>query len=555
MPFYLVFPLLTEIAVHKSAAHRIDCSKNEKEQAMEETNFFPLGEENIDKKTVYEEENAGNEIFIDSIGDYVLADYQPEIRKILFVESELVPSGRYESGGEMEAGGTVKHRLVYLDGEDTPSSVELTSDYDYTASAGKEVRRAFASERIASVNCRLTGPRKLSIKTKVGVVPHLISEKCLPLPSEKADTELLFREASTIQSFFSECEETLAGEIRLDGYPKEDLRLLSASATAAIRDLKRIPGGVSASGDLLYKLLFSVEGGAPFSVNGTLPIDCAIEGEMPEGVSITAVGYTTSFECNIEESGEGGAVCAISASLLLCLTGRKNSPLSVVSDAYVPEYETSCEEKKETVFALIFAGNRSFPISERLTAFEAEWEDGLTALHTVATPLSYSAENKNGMLTVNGEFRVRTVAMKTTDEGGVSLFPIETTRSFSLPLVRIPSDEIKTELSLRIVSPDVKVENNEIFFRCEMLVSAAVTEEKSLSSVTECTTIGEKEDKTVSLLRIYYPTAEDTLWSVAKGYRVPVRSVADANRLSDEAKLHPDKKESLSGVSRLLIVD
>ena len=522
---------------------------------MEETNFFPLGEENMDTKTVYEEENAGNEIFVDSVGDYVLADYQPEIRKILFVESDLVPSGRYESGGEMEAGGTVKHRLVYLDGEDTPSSVELTSDYDYTASAGKEVRRAFASERIASVSCRLTGPRKLSIKTKVGVVPHLISEKCLPLPSEKSRTELLFREAAAMQSFVSECEETLTGEARLDGYPKEDLHLLSASATVAIRDLKRVAGGMSASGDLLYKLLFSVEGGAPFSLTGSLPIDCAVEGEMPEGVSVTAAGYVTSFECNVEESGEGGAVCSFSASLLLSLAGRKNAPLSVVSDAYIPEYECECEEKKETVSTLIFAGNRSFPLSERLSAFEAEWEDGMTALHTVATPLSYTTENKNGMLTVNGECRVRTVALKTTDEGKVLLSPVETAIPFSLPLVRIPRDEVKTELSLRTFSPDIKVENGEIFFRCEMLVSATVSEERSLSAVTECTPVGDKEDKAVSLLRIYYPSAEDTLWSVAKDYRVPVHAVADANRLSEEAKLHPDKKESLVGVSRLLIVD
>ena len=159
------------------------------------------------------------------------------------------------------------------------------------------------------------------------------------------------------------------------------------------------------------------------------------------------------------------------------------------------------------------------------------------------------------MLTVNGECRVRTVALKTTDEGKVLLSPVETAIPFSLPLVRIPRDEVKTELSLRTFSPDIKVENGEIFFRCEMLVSAAVTEERSLSAVTECTPVGDKEDKAVSLLRIYYPSAEDTLWSVAKDYRVPVHAVADANRLSEEAKLHPDKKESLVGVSRLLIVD
>jgi len=522
---------------------------------MEDMNLLPMGEDALRTNTAYEEENAGSEIFLDSVGDYVLADYQPEIRKILFVESDLIPSGRYESGGEMEAGGTVKHRLVYLDGEDTPSSVELTSDYDYTASAGKETKCAFAGERIASVSCRLSGPRKLSIKTKIGVTPHMISEAVLPLPSREKKPELLFKESEAMQSFFSECEESVTGEVRLDGYLKEDLHLLSASAIPAIREAKRTSGGVMVSGELLYKLLFSVEGGAPFCVKGASPIDCLLAGEMPDGTAMTATGHLISLECNMEDSGDGSSVATLNANMLLSVTGRRNAPLSIVCDAFIPESAAECEESKRSVSSLVFAGIKCIPVSERLTAFQSEWEDGDTALDTVATPLSYTCESKNGMLTLNGEYRVRTVTMKTTDEGKISLSPVETTLPFSIPLTRVTSDDVRTENCIRILSPEVKAENGDILFRCEILVSAAVTEEKLLSSVTECTPIGEKEEKAVSLLRIYYPTDEDTLWSVAKSYRVPVSALAKANRLSEEASLSPDRKESLKGVSRLLIVD
>lgn len=522
---------------------------------MEDMNLLPMGEDTPRTNTVYEEENAGCEIFIDSVGDYVLADYQPEIRKILFVESDLIPSGRYESGGEMEAGGTVKHRLVYLDGEDTPSSVELTSDYDYTASAGKEVKCAFASERIASVSCRLSGPRKLSIKTKVGVTPHLISVSALPLPSCEREPELLFKETEAMQSFFSECEESVMGEVRLDGYTKEELRLLSSSASVAIREARRVSGGVTLLGELIYKLLYAVEGGAPFSVKGVSPIDCFLSCEMPEGSEITATGYVTSLECNTEDSGDGSTVATVNAALLLSATGRRNTPLSIVCDAFIPECPSECEEGQRSGSALVFACIRSIPLSERLTAFLSEWEEGATALETVATPLSCSVENQDGILTLSGEYRVRTVTVKTDDEGKITLSPMETTLPFSLPLQRVASDDVKAELSVKLLSPEVKAENGDILFRCELLVSAAVTEEKPLSSITECTPIGEKEEKSVSLLRIYYPTEEDTLWSVAKSYRVPVASLANANRLSEERSLSPEKKESLKGISRLLIVD
>ena len=70
------------------------------------------------------------DVYTESQADYALPDYLGDVRKILFTEAALRPSGRFAGGDEVEFSGVVVYNVVYLDAENNLSSAEFTSDYD-----------------------------------------------------------------------------------------------------------------------------------------------------------------------------------------------------------------------------------------------------------------------------------------------------------------------------------------------------------------------------------------------------------------------------------------
>ena len=524
---------------------------------MENTNFLPESGVDARRNTRYERENAGHEMTVESTGDYVLPDYQPEIRKILFISSELLPSSRYVSGGRAEFGGTVKHCLVYTDADNATASVELSSDYDYAVEAtGKEDTFAYTRERLFSVNCRLSGPRKLSIRAKIGATPHLISREELPMPQDTEGAELLYRETRAMECAYVEGEEAVTCEGKLDGYTAEELRVLSSTASVAVREAKREANGVQLRGDLLWKHLLVCDGSAPFALEGKEGFETLICEEMPDGASIVADGYVEDMRVELENNGEEGAVARADVALRFALTGHINRRVALCRDMYVPEKELCEKRGMLSLRTLLGTVSKSAPITGSVSRKESDTEDATAVVDTVATVQSYESTVKKGVCTVRGECRVRTVTAAANDAGETLLSPTEFTVPFSVECARLSdAKNADVEAYVRVTSPSVTMTDDALLFEGELSINVIMTADTDEECLFDAEIIGEKEAPAVSKMRIYYPEGGDTLWNVAKKYSVPLASIATVNHLSDSAAKDPAAEGSLRGISRLLIVD
>ena len=72
---------------------------------MDKEQVFSIEGQN--DNVVMQKDGAGEYIFTETSGDYILPDYLPEIRKILKVTSKVIPAGKFISGGKAEFAGTV----------------------------------------------------------------------------------------------------------------------------------------------------------------------------------------------------------------------------------------------------------------------------------------------------------------------------------------------------------------------------------------------------------------------------------------------------------------
>ena len=115
----------------------------------------------IKSETGYTKNIKCADVYTESTAEYILPDYLGDVRKILFTGAEVRPSGRFAGDDEVEFSGIVVYTVVYLDADNDISSVEFTSEYDYSVKcSGEKYKDSLADTRVSNYQIRLIGHAK-----------------------------------------------------------------------------------------------------------------------------------------------------------------------------------------------------------------------------------------------------------------------------------------------------------------------------------------------------------------------------------------------------------
>jgi len=105
---------------------------------------------------------------VQSTGEYVLPDYQGDVRRVLYSRARAVPSGKYQNADGIEAAGIVAYDVVYLDTDGVLTPVSFTTDYEVGFKCdGERYVDSHVSARVVGYTLRLMGPRKFSARANV----------------------------------------------------------------------------------------------------------------------------------------------------------------------------------------------------------------------------------------------------------------------------------------------------------------------------------------------------------------------------------------------------
>ena len=111
------------------------------------------------------------EISTEVTGDFILPDYQCEIRRILRVDALALPPAKYVSTSEVEFSGTVDFRVTYVGGDGELYCIPLSEAYAFSvpieADGGADDVSVLCSIRTDAVNTRVSAPRKLNIRCRL----------------------------------------------------------------------------------------------------------------------------------------------------------------------------------------------------------------------------------------------------------------------------------------------------------------------------------------------------------------------------------------------------
>ncbi len=522
----------------------------------QELHLFSEGQEGL----CYQNELAREEIFFESARDYVLPDYQPEIRKLFSVTSALFSSGKYENGGRAECGGSVNHTLLYGDGEGKLQSLILSSDYEYAYDGGEEAEGCllFGDERILSVTCRLSGPRRLSIRTKMGARLHMIGGKKTAFSVgdvKECEVAVLRKPISVMHTERKESEILLCESLTLPLGSPENARLLREETGIVFRDARVREDGILVRGEVLLQMLVSEGEGMPFSELLKLPFEETLYAEgISSDAGILCDGEVRSTDIRMEETASGvTATCEI--SLLLSATLRENKACDAATDLYLEKndaviaYETQAIPMHKGSTCSRFSLGGDFP------AGEGEAQGALGVIDTTGRVLLTGVEPFEGGVVLSGECRVRFLLSGAPDEEGKPrLFSAEYTTPVrhEIPAYGKASD-CEYEATLCLQSLSGRMDGDRLSFSAEVGYTVSAVEYTSVSVVSSATKGEPLPEQDPACFTVLYPAAGESLWSLGKRCHKMPEAIAKENGLPDSVCQNPDMPETLAGCVRIFL--
>ncbi|MBP3436938.1 MAG: DUF3794 domain-containing protein [Clostridia bacterium] len=503
---------------------------------------------------------ATEPIITECAEDFILPDYLPEIRKLIRVDALPVSSGHYVGGEEVEWAGHIAYTLLYTDSEGKLTAVPLRTDYSYKAPVKEGTPYAIIYQESAEqVKCHPAGPRKVSLRCRLYARPHLYTKKDAQepiealLPQEMPIEKLPYiTETANVFSVFSE-EHNEEVSFTLDGFSEEALQIKTVDASVMTESAKCENGKIVCRGYIHVELLAD-DGASLLPQTKKIPFETELlEDGIRAGDSALLYGHILSLESEVR-GRENGAEACVYLSYSLAAEAWRNTPITLYTDAYAQGFSLMLTSKPQKITRFVGAFSSNFTLS---CDGNAECEENATyaVLSAKLLPQSSSLSLSGNKAIVAGDMKASVLSECIVGEGSKRIeennfiFPYRLECDFST--VFSPEDEGIFTLTPLFASAKREGEALSVVGEVGLTVKVLRKETVALPEKIDADTLPASDGK--DSIRIYYPTAKDSLWSVGKKYNVPLASLLASNGISEEDAKEPSNPKSLDGYLWLLV--
>ncbi len=479
----------------------------------------------------------------DCAGEFTLPDYLPAIGKMLIAECSVAPDDVYlrenGSGGvTAELGGDVIFRVVWAaeGSEDipkgTPAAATFSCDYDTAAVLGAvSVPRCNVTTTPEGVFCRVTGPRKLSLRARLSsrVVALTGCEREIPAACRADGVEVL-AENTAAAGFVTGSARDLFASFEL---PSSGGLFCRAAVNVTSCTLSS-PTECRVDGDVMLTCYNAADGGimpsvamVPFSE--TVALDTNVGVAADAVVGCRAFGTVTSEEMRSE--GDGGTAEIMYDLFVHVLTVNGEDE---IRDAYSCRGNSVCTYESVEYLSPLAAVMGSVTVNERTETSATGKVEIMSAAATVD-----EAVTERGKLRLTGKL---TGAALVNRDGEYETAPWSVPWWYETALpASTAADADKTEVwgEAKVLSTTGRADGA-LFVTAELAVSATAVEPKRTTVVSELAV----SDGGAAYcgagkggIRVYYPLADEGVWDVAKRFRVPKDSVDVPENVDEGGKL------------------
>lgn len=493
---------------------------------MENNNFLKLATE-----------ERGSDGYVESSAEYILPDYNPDVRKLLYTSCEVKPAGKFSADEQVDFSGIVEYRCVYADKDGELSEVSFTSDYEYGISLAGEAVDVDSTPWVQNYQVRVLGPRKIAAKASIVCENVYTNERSVggEIPSGE-DIQLEERRVSCgrIKRIESE-ERELAEEIsRLDGVSLDEVSVISATADCKDSTLERAGGEARCHTDFAIRILYRDIDGSVVPLESMLSGDGTVElSGIPEDAGLICTPHILSerFECLPTEDGVNMVANLIVKWDVTCVYNEEHS---VVCDGYSTDFAL---DNKYSTLTLVSYGT---PVKETLT-LEGRITPDSTECGKIKEVLLMGerariTEKKleDGALNLSVEVKAQGVISCVSDDGKTAYAPIKIAESISEKVNLSSKTSANQGAIARISGIDIlqKIDGDDIKYTLSVTIDIIPLYTASKRVLVSAERNEEQRvEKTSGRVTVYYTEPGDTLFSVAKKYHTTSSGILENNEI------------------------
>ncbi len=454
-------------------------------------------------------------------GDLTLPEHLPELRRLLSVSERVLPPAKYVSGSGVECNGSIDYTLLYVGADGGLYSAELSSEYELnvpieqSADAMSDSTAVIVNTVSEGISARMTSQRRINIKNRLR--SHVRAYGDMSVGESDfggEDIQRLYKAVGNA-AVYSLCSEPIELSDEIGGL-YEDSRVISASASVVIGEMRRGSEGLDVSGDVLLKLLVCRDGGRAETLTKKIPFSGVAEGgDTLSNALCTAHGCITDITVNVEDRR---ALCNM--TLVLSGVGVQDRCARYIADVYSTERECQCIRDDLCLPTARICAMGNFSQSERLSAADAGIPEGASVIDGWGSAYLDSCEYIGGRYVLSGKSKYSVLCEK---DGEYSVANAEMPVKYEIE--GDAADSICFDTVADVIACRVRIDGDTLGIDAEIAAYVNVMSEASASVVSEVR-FGEAYGKKKCRMVVYYPADRESSWDVAKKYHVPADSIA-----------------------------
>jgi len=493
---------------------------------------------------------TGCEAFTDI--DIIVPDVKPDAQRILQIDANPVIMDKTLLDEKLLFDCRLDVCILYATDDGCVKSIRTQQSFSHQV-GNKCFEKGMAVEAYCSIgrlDCRVVNSRKLAVSATVAIDYCVVRERELPIITgvETEGCQVLY---TPVKSYIAAPQMVTEISVREtfdvpQGKPDAD-EILRMNVRLCNKDVRFAGSKAVVKGDLICSVLYlcDIEPTALQTAEYALPFTEVVDlPDVDEGenCSIDFVYKTVNY--SVKQDGDGdNRIIYVEVYMDAVVNSGREVTVNAVSDAYSSECDLKINYEPVMMEELVARASTKENI--KCAAPLPSGHPEIAGVFNVTATLGTVTASPNGnTVLVEGEI-CADILYKTTDPD-IPVGSFTHTMPFTCSLDMEQADErclFDVNVDVDNISYNITL-SDEVELRCNISVNVMAVRANQVQCITsvETSELPEAEPCSAYCVRIYFVRKGDTLWNIAKKYRVALERLMKINNLDSESVLMPGQR-------------
>ncbi len=476
----------------------------------------------INKKT------ASNTKIFEVNGDIIVPDIKPDIVNVINTNGVAYICKKDVTTGRIRIDGNIDTYIVYLADNGDTRSIQTTLTFAESIEENNISEKCFSKENIIleSIESKVLNERKLNIKASVRIKTEVYEKSEIEIPGEfnEIDGAQELKETLNLKSIIgmNKVKSSIKDSISVDNN-YQVAELLKTDIEMTNFENKISYNKVLAKADANVKILFLSEDGRIGVATSTIPVMSFIDMDNITDQNICNVEYAIRNMLFKPNSNETNSIsCQIDFDVQC--EAYENKTVEIIQDMY--GIKNNIDFTKKDVEVQINGNDitEKVNINEKILV-----EDILNIYDVKCMPKVVSSSKSGNFFNYECELNLN-VYYEADNRNGLNV------KNFTLPfMVKFEGND--GDLEFDILKKQFTINNENVDCNIEILAKKTNNNTKRITIIEDVTCKDIEEENEYKMF-MYFVKSGDTIWKIAKKFRVSMDDIISINKLEEPDKIN-----------------